>query len=244
MSEFVSNRSEFPDAGGLELASTKHKQMKIHPDKNGNDLKRPKSRKRRYSNISDPADSIWNIDEVDFTAIISAEAEYSDACHSEGSNREAQDFSGESESDEEGNPIRQHVFPEADPTFNLFAPFHTLIDYRLACFFNSTKTSKAKINQFFKDNLLKGLNPIHQVQFRTAYSMYKLINAATDEPSWRSGIVNYPLLKGVDFYYRNIIEAVKYLLYQKVYANEMAWGPRQEYDKQGDHVYSEIHTAK
>ncbi|RPB18361.1 hypothetical protein L211DRAFT_854189 [Terfezia boudieri ATCC MYA-4762] len=197
---------------------------KIHLDKNVNDLKRPKSRKRRHSNISDPADSIWNIDEVDFTAIISAEAEYSDACHSEGSDREARDFSGESESDEEGqpiiantyshagNPIRQHVFPEADPTFNLFAPFHTLIDYRLARFFNSTKTSKAKIDQFFKDNLLKGLNPTHQVQFRTAYSMYKLIDAAADEPSWRSGILNYPLLKGVDFHYRNIIEAVKYLL--------------------------------
>ncbi|RPB19375.1 hypothetical protein L211DRAFT_853191 [Terfezia boudieri ATCC MYA-4762] len=189
------------------------------------DLKEPQSRKRRFSNISDTAEVEYNIAEVNFTDSISADVDYySDSCYSEGSDKEARFFSVEPESDEgsqeidainypcAGNPIRQHVFPEEDQNFNLFAPFHTPIDYRLARFFNSTKTSQAKIDQFFKDNLLKGLNPTHQVQFRSAYTMYKLIDTAANEPSWHSETVNYPLLKGVAFYYRNIIAAVKYLL--------------------------------
>ena len=55
--------------------------------------------------------------------------------------------------------------------------------------------------------------------------MYKLVDAAADEPAWHSGIVNYPLLKGVRFRYHNIITAVKYLLRQKAYEADMVWGP-------------------
>jgi len=242
---------------------------KFHPEKTVGDLEAPKSRKRRISNATDTLNETHtletspgqNIDELNLAEIISGEVDFSDTYHSEGSDREARQFSSESESESEsesdeasqqidvikypgaGNPIREHVFPECDINFNLFAPFKTPIDYRLARFFNSTKTSQAKIDQFFKDNLLKALNPTHQVQFRSAYTMYKIIDAAACEPSWSSGAVNYPLLKGVGFHYRNIISAVKYLLRQKVYATDMVWGPRQEYDKQGNRVYSEIHTA-
>ncbi|RPB23702.1 hypothetical protein L211DRAFT_849346 [Terfezia boudieri ATCC MYA-4762] len=138
------------------------------------DLKEPQSRKRQFSNISDTVEVESNITEVNFTDIISADIDYySNSCHSESSDKEARFFSVEPESDEgsqeidainypcAGNPIHQYVFPEEDQNFNLFAPFHTPIDYRLARFFNSTKTSQAKIDQFFKDNLLKGLNLIH-----------------------------------------------------------------------------------
>ncbi|RPB18120.1 hypothetical protein L211DRAFT_854449 [Terfezia boudieri ATCC MYA-4762] len=123
------------------------------------DLKEPQSQKCQFSNISDTTEVEYNIVEVNFTDIISADIDYySDSCHSKGSDKEARFFSVEPESDDRsqeidainypytGNPIRQHVFPEEDQNFNLFTLFHTPIDYRLACFFNSIKISQAKID--------------------------------------------------------------------------------------------------
>jgi len=104
----------------------------------------------------------------------------------EGLDNEAQYFTSDSESDAEGEqpdveaqqpntlnthvaygtPIAEYVFPEQEPGYNLFAPFRNQIDYRLACFFNSARTSEAKINQFFKNGILHDINPMHHVQFR------------------------------------------------------------------------------
>jgi hypothetical protein len=177
---------------------------------------------------------------------------------SEGSEREAREFSSDEESDGEGQqgdatdmipamragqPLRQYLFPEQAAGFDFYAPFHNPIDYRLARFFNSAKTSQASIDKFFKDGIMQGINPTHRIQFRSAYTMYKLVDATANEPQWYSGTVNYPLLKGVRFRYRNIISAVKYLLRQKAYAADMVWGPQQEYDKGGNRVYSEMNTA-
>jgi len=107
----------------------------------------------------------------------------------------------------------------------LYSPFRHAIDYRLARFFNAVQASEKKINQCFKDGILKGLDPTHQVQFRSAYTLYKLVDKAADESGWHSGKVDYPLLKGVPFRYHNIISTVKYLLRQKLYAVDMVWGP-------------------
>jgi len=96
---------------------------------------------------------------------------------SEGSDREIRDFCSEEESDEHsqqpdattaGIPIREYSFPERDSGFNLYAPFCHAVDYRLACFFNPAKTSKQKIDLFFKDGILKDLNRTHEVQSRSA----------------------------------------------------------------------------
>jgi len=162
---------------------------------------------------------------------------------SEGSDKEALHLSSESEADEDnpepdvtnpdldvtnsmtlchaGIPIRAYSFPEEDPGLNLYAPFRHHVDYRLAHFFNRAKTSQGNIEQFLQEGILQGLNPAHHVQFRLAYTMYKLVDAATNEPRWQSGMVDYPLLNRVQFHYWNIISAVKYLLRQKAYAGDM-----------------------
>ena len=87
------------------------------------------------------------------------------------------------------------------------------------------------------------MNPTHKVGFRSAYALYKIVDAGANEPRWYEGVVNYPLQQGVGFRYRNIISCVRYLLQQKAYAQDMVWGPVKEYDKQGDRVYGEMHTA-
>lgn len=169
----------------------------------------------------------------------------------EGSDREALEFSSdESDSDEPetnttnaGTPIRAHSFKEQDPSYNLYAPFQSATDYRLARFFNAAKVPQSKIDQFFKDGILKAINPTYNVQFRSAHTLYKVVETAVNEPSWYEGRVNYPLQMGVEFRYRNIISVVKYLLRQKPYEHYMLWGPTQEYNKEGQRVYNEINTG-
>ena len=142
-----------------------------------------------------------------------------------------------------GTPIRGYPFPERDPSYNLYAPFRHGADYQLAHFFNTAKTSQGNIDKFFRGGVLKALNPTHHVQFRSAYTMYKILDTGADEPRWQKGKVNYPLQNGVKFRYRNILSALKYLLRQKAYVDSMLWGPHKEYDQDGDRVYSEINTA-
>jgi len=230
---------------------------KAHPAYNLRSLEAPNSRKHRVSDVSDLTTSEIDMDVVADICLADCDISHYGS-ESGGSDKEPRDFFSESESDDDstqpdtsnliihshaGIPIRELVFPEQDQSFNLYAPFRHPVDYRLARFFNPAKTSQGKIEQFFRDGILQGLNPTHDVQFRSAYTMYKLVDAAPNETRWYSGTVDYPLLNGVQFHYRNIISTVKYLLRQKVYASDMIWRPQQEYDKQRNRLYSEINTA-
>jgi len=181
----------------------------------------------------------------------------------EGSDNEVRYFTSDSESDAEGEqpdveaqqpntpnthvaygtPIAEYVFPEQEPGYNLFAPFRNRIDYRLAWFFNSARTSKTKVDQFFKDRILNDINPTHHVQFHSAHTMYKLVDAAASGPHWYPETVDYSLLKEVPFHYWNIVSAVRYLLWQKAYAANMVWKVHWEHDSHGDRIYSEINTG-
>ena len=142
-----------------------------------------------------------------------------------------------------GTPTRKHVFPEQDSGFNMYAPFMNPVVYQLARFFNSAKTCEKKIDQFLKHGILKGLNPTHHIQFRFAYTMYNLVDAAASGPCWHKGTVNYPLQNAVCFRYRNIISVVLYLRRSKACAANMVWRPQCEYDNESNRVYSEIHMG-
>ena len=234
------------------------------------DLDKLGSRGRWHSDKSNPVTSPPDLDLTTLRAIVSKDHGCSDIEYeSEGSDRESRGFTSDPEPDRDsrgstsdpepdgegqlsdkvdlklrtGIAIRKYSFPEENPNFNLYAPFRHRIDYQLARFFSSAKISSAKINQFFKDGILKDLNLTYTVQFRSAHTLHVLMDATVNEPSWYSGQVNYPLQKGVKFRYRKLISAVKYLLRQKVYAESMVWGPHPEYDKQGNRVYSEIDTG-
>ena len=230
---------------------------KAHQGYNLRSLEGPNSRKRRVSDLSDLATSEINMDVPADICLSDCDISHYET-ESGGSDKETRDFFSESESDDDstqpdpskliihshaGISIREYAFPEQDQSFNLYAPFRHPVDYRLAWFFNSAKTSQGKIEQFFRDGILQGINLTHDVQFRSAYTMYKLVDTAANEPRWYSSTVDYPQLNGVQFHYRNIISAVKYLLPQKVYASDIVWRPQQELDKQTNRVYSEIITA-
>ena len=76
-------------------------------------------------------------------------------------------------------------------------------------FVSSSKISSTKINKFFKDGILNDVNPTYIVQFRSAHTLHKLMDAIVNKPSLYSGKVNYLLQKGVKFRYRKLISVVK-----------------------------------
>jgi len=45
------------------------------------------------------------------------------------------------------------------------------------------------------------------------------------------------------FYYRNIIDCVRYLIRQVGYSSDMVDAPIREYGSSGERLYSEMHTA-
>ena len=199
------------------------------------DLAKPGSPGWRRSDQSTPIISQPQLDLKTLRAIVSQDYGSSDIEYeSKGSDREAKGFTSNPEPDGEGQPsnpvylkpwadiaIRKYSFPEENLSFNLYAPFRNRIDYQLVQFFSSSKISSAKIDKFFKDRILKDLNPTYNVQFWSAHTLHKLIDATVNEPPWYSGKVNYPLQKGVNFHYHKLISVVKYLLRQKVYTNNM-----------------------
>jgi len=89
----------------------------------------------------------WNLDEIQ--NVVSADCDTNTEPTSEGSDREVRYFASDSDSDSNAGgqqpntrgtqyqvasetPIREHLFPEQDPAFNLHAPFSNAVDYRLA----------------------------------------------------------------------------------------------------------------
>jgi len=45
------------------------------------------------------------------------------------------------------------------------------------------------------------------------------------------------------FYYRNIIDCVRYLICQVTYSSYIVYTPIREYESSGERLYSEMHTV-
>ena len=153
------------------------------------DLDKPVS-PGRCSN-QNPVTSPPYLDLKTLRAIVSQDYGFSDIEYeSDGSDRQARSFTSDPEPKDDVQPsnsrdltprtgiaIRKYSFPEEHSSFNLYAPFRNHIDYQLVQFFSSSKISSAKINKFFKDGILNGLNPTYIVQFRSAHILHKLMDA-------------------------------------------------------------------
>jgi len=47
----------------------------------------------------------------------------------------------------------------------------------------------------------------------------------------------------LQFFYRNVLDCVRYLLRKIDYRDGLFYAPRHEYDQSGDRIYAEMHTA-
>ena len=62
-------------------------------------------------------------------------------------------------------------------------------------------------------------------------------------PAWKNGFVDFRLGKGTEFWYRDVLQVLKYLLRRKSFAPHMIWAPVKNLDGRRERVYTEMNTA-
>jgi len=120
-------------------------------------------------------------------------------------------------------------------------------------FFYSAHVPKARIDEFFKDGFLRAktdttglpLAPIlyARFSFHSAYGLYQKLDNMMMDPAWKNGFVDFRLAKGTEFWYRDILQVLKYLLRRKSFAQHMFWALVKNFDGQDERVYTEMNIA-
>ena len=118
-------------------------------------------------------------------------------------------------------------------------PFHSDLEYKLARFFHKSKVPKSMVGDFFKD----GLAPTSHIGFRSGHTLNNLLDSMIQTPTWNQGKVDFRLQPGTDFYLRNIVACVQYLISQPAFAKHMSWAPVRATSYDGTRVYSELNTG-
>ena len=147
---------------------------------------------------------------------------------------------------EAGKQIGLHNLPKLDLT-KCFHPFRNAMDYKLARYFHSAHVPLTKIDEFFKEGFYQppeGGDPTKSiVSFNFAYTLCKLWDEMTQDPQWKNGFVDFKIAQNTEFWYRDIVKCIRYLLRRKSYAQSMFWEPVREFDDAGEGVYTELNTG-
>src|SRR5258706_1240879 len=149
-----------------------------------------------------------------------------------------------------GFPLRPYPFTsQRSSDWNPLYPFQSANDYKLARFFSAAKVPKTRMDEFFKDGLantltVSKLSIPSSISFCSGYTMYKCTHGLIEDPPWKSRKVDFILRKQTEFYYRDLLACIRYLLRQKAYRDHLVWAPTREQNTAGERIYSELHTAE
>jgi hypothetical protein len=122
-----------------------------------------------------------------------------------------------------------------------WAPFTSAHGFKLASWFIQSKVSKSRINEYFSS----GLGDSASAGYSSMYTLenhLRLLDPHGQYLRWFEGQVDDGK-RTLPFYYRNILDCVRYLLRQAAYRDDLVFAPRREYDHNGQRVYAEMHTA-
>jgi hypothetical protein len=124
---------------------------------------------------------------------------------------------------------------------DLWRPFRTLDNFKLAKWFIKSKVSRSQNDRYFNNGLAASSTPC----FKLAYKLNQYIHALDpyrDLLAWNEGTFEGDC-SSTTFFYRDIVHCVKYFLAQTAYQNDKVYGPVQEHNGNGERMYSEMHTA-
>lgn len=124
---------------------------------------------------------------------------------------------------------------------NAWAPFTNAQGFKLASWFIESKVPKSRINNYFSS----GLGNPASVGYSSMYTLENHLQSL--DPfglylQWLEGQVEDGM-RTLPFFYRNILDCVRYLLRQITYRDDLVYAPRREYDQAGQRIYAEMHTA-
>ena len=147
-------------------------------------------------------------------------------------------YEGSGEAVEEVNRFEQECdIQSQDP----WAPYTSAHGFKLASWFIQNKVSKSQINEYFTNRLgnssLAGYNPMHTLE-----NHLRILDPYRAYLQWFEGEIEDGS-RTVPFFYRNVLESVRYLLRQIAYRDDFVYTPRREYDHRENRQYAEMHTA-
>ena len=122
-----------------------------------------------------------------------------------------------------------------------WVPFASEHGFKLASWFIESKVSKGRINEYFSN----GLDNSTDAGYRSMYTLEKHLRELDpygQYPQWFEGQVE-DSTRILPFFYRNVLDCVRYLLRQIAYRDDFVYAPRREYDPKGERIYAEMHTA-
>jgi len=122
-----------------------------------------------------------------------------------------------------------------------WSPFSSKDDFNLASWFFRSKVAKSQIDAYFA----QGLGGTDSKSFRSAYTLQQhldVLDPFREYLMWAEASIDDGR-HATTFYYRNIIDSVRYLILQVAYSADIVYAPIREYDLSGERLYSEMHTA-
>ena len=126
---------------------------------------------------------------------------------------------------------------------NPWAPFTSAKGFKLASWFLESKSSKSQINDYFAN----GLGDAASVGYSSMYTLENLLRSLDPYGpylQWFEGqVVSEDGKSTLPFFYRDILDCVRYLLRQITYRDDLVYAPRREFDQNGQRIYAEMHTA-
>ena len=122
-----------------------------------------------------------------------------------------------------------------------WAPFTSAHGFKLASWFIQNKVSRSQINESFTNGLgnsaLAGYNSMHTLE-----NHLRILDLYSAYLQWFEGQVEDGS-RTVPFFYRNVLDCVRYLLCQIAYRDDLVYAPQRENDNSGNRINAEMHTA-
>ena len=124
---------------------------------------------------------------------------------------------------------------------DLWAPFSSAHCFKLASWFIPGKVPKSRSNEYFSSGLsnstLVGYSSMHTLE-----NHLRSLDLYSPYLQWFEGQVQ-DSKRTLPFFYRNVLDCVRYLLRQIAYQDDLVYPPRREYDHNDERIYVEMDTA-
>ena len=126
-------------------------------------------------------------------------------------------------------------------TDNPWSSFSSEDNFNLSWLFVRSKVAKSQIHAYFA----QGLGCMDCRSFRSAYILRQplhVLKPFREYLVWAEAGIDAGR-HATTFYYRNIIDSVRYLIRQVAYSSNIVYAPIGEYHSSGERLYSAMHTA-
>jgi len=124
---------------------------------------------------------------------------------------------------------------------NPWAPFASAQGFKLLSWFIESKVSKTQINDYFSNGIGNstsvGYSSMHMLE-----NLLRHLDPYSPDLQWLEGHVEDGQ-RTLPFFYRNVLDCVRYLLCLIAYRDDLVYAPRRQYNQSGQRIYAEMHTA-